>query len=246
MKASSEPPQLVARIIRRRIEGGGERLWRHQDFRDLSFTPVARALSRLAKAGTIQRLSKGIYYYPRTTSFGKSLPNPAAVQKLASGRSRVFPSGVAAASLLGFTTQIARRHEVSTTAGSLPRKLMGTEAVIHTRRPAAWAKLTDADAALLDFLRRGGRTSDLSPNETIARALTLLSERGRFNRVLRVAHSEPPRVRALLGAIGEQIGAKQSALVQLRRSLNPSSRFDFGSLGRLSTAPQWQSKAPRR
>src|ERR1022692_4939828 len=140
MKTPSEPPQLVARLVRQQIEGGGERLWWHQDFRDMPFTPVARALSRLAEAGTIDRVSKGVYYHARTTAFGRSVPNPAAVQRLASGRSRVFPSGVAAASLLGFTTQTARRHEVSTTAGSLPRKLMGAEAIIHTRRPAAWAK----------------------------------------------------------------------------------------------------------
>src|SRR5258708_26201124 len=156
--------KLIARLVRKRIEQGGERLWRHQDFGDLPITPVARTLSRLAERGMIERLSKGVYYHARSTSFGKSLPNPAAVQKLASDQKRVFPSGVAAANLLGFTTQTAGRNEVSTIAGSLPRKLIGAEAVIHTRRPAAWPKLADGDAALLDFLRRGGRTREMSPH----------------------------------------------------------------------------------
>ena len=198
-----------------------------------------------AAGGTIERLSKGVYYRARMTSFGKSLPNPAAVQELASHQTRVFPSGIAAANLLGFTTQTTRNHEVSTTAGSLPRKLMGSEAVIHARRPAPWTTLSDADAALLDFLRRGGRHSDLSPKDTVARTLFLFSERGRFERLLNVADSEPPRVRALIGAIGEDIGKKPRRLASLRRTLNPLSRFDFGLLAGIPSAQHWQANGRR-
>lgn len=59
------------------------------------------------------------------------------------------------------------------------------------RRPEAWASLSQTDAALLDFLRRGGRTSELSPENTVRRTLILLSEGGRFDRLLNVAQSEP-------------------------------------------------------
>lgn len=231
--------------VRRRIERGGERLWRLEDFRDLPSTAVAQALSRLARQGIVERLSKGVYYRARQTTFGKSLPNPAAIQKLASRRKRVFPSGIAAANLLGFTTQTARRGEVATTALSLPRKLIGSDTVIHTRRPEAWAGLSDADAALLDFLRRGGKTSELSTEETVRRTVALFSEKGRFERLLNVADSEPPRVRAMMGAIGEQIGKKPAALRKMRVSLNPFSRFDFGLLTGLRYARNWQAKERR-
>src|SRR5581483_4087404 len=176
------------------------------------------------------------------TTFGKIRPNPAAIQKLASRRKNIFPSGIAAASLLGFTTQTARHGEVSTSALSLPRKLIGAETVIHTRRPEAWAGLSNADAALLDFLRRGGRTSELSPEETIRKTLALISEKGRLERLLKIADSEPPRVRALLGAISEEIGKHATARARLRASLNPLSRFDFGLLAGLSHAKKWQAK----
>ncbi|MEE8608536.1 MAG: DUF6088 family protein, partial [Nitrospiraceae bacterium] len=231
--------------VRRRIERGGERLWRLEDFRDLPSTAVAQAFSRLARQGIVERLSKGVYYRARQTTFGKSLPNPAAIQKLASRRKRVFPSGIAAANLLGFTTQTARRGEVATTALSLPRKLIGSDTVIHTRRPEAWAGLSDADAALLDFLRRGGKTSELSTEETVRRTVALFSEKGRFERLLNVADSEPPRVRAMMGAIGEQIGKKPAALRKMRVSLNPFSRFDFGLLTGLRYARNWQAKERR-
>ena len=229
-------------MIRERIERGGERLWRLEDFEGLPSTAVAQALSRLMREGVIERLSKGVYYRSRETTFGKSRPNPVAIQELASRRKNIFPSGIAAASLLGFTTQTARRGEVSTSALSLPRKLIGAETVIHTRRPEAWAGLSDADAALLDFLRRGGRTSELSPEETVRKTLALISEKGRLQRLLKIADSEPPRVRALLGAIADEIGKNAGERARLRASLNPLSRFDFGFLAGLSHARKWQAK----
>ena len=242
---SSNRSRRIADLVRRRIERGGERLWRLEDFRDLSFTAVAQALSRLTSRGGLERLSKGVYYHARPTAFGKSLPNPAEMSQLASQRKTVFPSGIAAANLLGFTTQTARRSEVATSALSLPRKLIGGDTIIHTRRPEAWAGLSGADAQLLDFLRRGGRTSELSQEETVRRTVVLLSERGRFERLLKIAGSEPPRVRAMLGAIGDQLGKKPAALRRLRASLNPLSRFDFGLLAGLPHAKSWQAKERR-
>jgi hypothetical protein len=138
--------------------------------------------------------------------------------------------------------QTAWRSEVSTSALSLPRKLIGSETVVHTRRPEAWGKLSEADAALLDFLRRGAKSSELSPEETIDRTVALLSESGRFERLLKVADSEPPRVRAILGAIGEQIGKPADMTQRLRDSLNPFSKFDFGLLTGLLGARHWQAK----
>ncbi|MGA2076850.1 MAG: hypothetical protein ABSH52_25460 [Terriglobia bacterium] len=241
-KASS---RAITSLVRQRIARSGERLWRLEDFRDLPFTAVAQVLSRLTRMGKLERLSKGIYYHTRETAFGKSRPNPSAIQRLASHRKTVFPSGIAAANLLGFTTQTTSHNEVATSALSLPRKLVGSGTVIHTRRPEAWANLSEADAALLDFLRRGGTTSELPPEETIRRTLMLLSEEGRFERLFKVAASEPPRVRAMLGALGEELGKTAPVLQRLRASLNPFSRFDFGLLAGLPHARTWQAKEHR-
>jgi hypothetical protein len=213
-----------------------------EDFWDLPFLAVAQALSRLAKCGVIERLSKGVYYRARQTTLGKSRPNPASLKKLVSPRQRVFPAGLAAANLLGFTTQTGPQVELATSGLSLPRKLVGSEAVIHTRRPEAWARLTEMEAALLDFLRRGGQLTELSPEETTRKVLALLAEPGRFERLLKVAHTEPPRVRAILGAIGEELGMDPRRLRQLRATLNPISRFAFGALHVLPNARIWQAK----
>lgn len=235
----------ITKWVSQRIERGGERLWRFDDFRDAPVSAVAQALSRLSRQGKLERLSKGVYYRARQTALGKSLPNPAVMQQLASRNKTVFPSGIAAANFLGFTTQAAGRGEVATSGFSLPRKLLGKDTVVHTRRPEAWTGLSEADAALLDFLRRGGKTSELSPEETARRTVALFRERGRFDRMLKIAASEPPRVRAMLGAIGEEIGERPTALKRLRASLNPVSRFEFGMLKGLSHAGRWQAKRHR-
>jgi hypothetical protein len=95
---------------------------------------------------------------------------------------------------------------------------------------------------LLDFLRKRGESSELSPEETVEKLLGYFSEKGRFDRLVGVAQSEPPRVRAMLGAIGQQLGHHETMLLSLRQSLNPLSRFDFGLLAALAHAREWQAK----
>ena len=232
----------TAETVRRRIEASGERVWRLADFQGMPFTAVAQALSRLSRRGVIQRLGKGLYYRPRPTAFGESKPNSAQIRSLPVRRRGIFPAGVAAANLLGFTTQNPARVELATDGLSLPRLIVGKDTVIHTRRPESWRELSETDAALLDFLRRRAESSELSPEDTVDKLLEYFRESGRFERLLKIAESEPPRVRAMLGAIGQQLGQPENRLAALRESLNPLSRFDFGNLAVLDHAREWQAK----
>jgi hypothetical protein len=242
MGTNQKRTEKTAQAVRGQIEAGGERVWRLTDFTGMPFTAVAQTLSRLARQGMIQRLGKGLYYRPRQTAFGQSRPNTAQIRSLPVRSKGVFPAGVAAANLLGFTTQNAARVEVATDGLSLPRLIVGKETVIHTRRPESWRALSETDAALLDFLRNRGTSSELSAEETVEKLLGYFGEAGRFERLLRVAPSEPPRVRAMLGAIGQQLGQPEKRLLALRKGLNPLSRFDFGNLVALAFARQWQAK----
>ncbi|HWG46125.1 MAG TPA: DUF6088 family protein [Gemmataceae bacterium] len=241
-KTTRTSAENTAETVRRRIEAGGEQVWRLADFAEMPFMAVAQTLSRLARQGVIQRLGKGMYYRPRPTAFGESRPNPALIRSLPVRRRRIFPAGIAAGNLLGFTTQNPARVEVATDGLSLPRLIVGKETVIHTRRPESWRTLSETDAALLDFLRNRGACSELSPEKTAEKLLGYFREPGRFERLLKVSSSEPPRVRAMLGAIGQQVGQPARRLSALKKDLNPFSRFDFGSLAVLEHARQWQAK----
>ena len=46
----------------------------------------------------------------------------------------------------------------------------------------------------------------------------------------------------MLGAIGQELRKSKSKLKILKDSLNPISRFDFGTLHNLRYAKEWQAK----
>jgi hypothetical protein len=74
---------------------------------------VDQALSRLQRRGHIRRLSRGIYYFPKThPHIGVLSPSPEAVAKAAAERtgSRIMVSGAKAANLLGLSTQVPTQN----------------------------------------------------------------------------------------------------------------------------------------
>ena len=227
--------------IRQRILAGGERFWNHQDLSDYPSATIAKTFTQLIKEGILQRISKGHYYHPRPTRFGYSQPVRSELPYQLT-QTRVYPAGVNAANLLGFTTQNAIDGTFATTASSLPTAWLGQRAKLYTRRPNTWENLSATEAALLDFLRSRGEWSDLSPVETNQQLLTHFRVPGRFERLVAIAHAEPPRVRAMLGAIGQELKYSKDFLQQLRMDLNPYSRFEFGKLSSLWYAQEWQAK----
>jgi hypothetical protein len=233
------PGKSVAAKVRDRVMHGKADYWRHSDFADLPASAVAMTLSRMAKEGALDRVGKGVYYRPHQTAFGASGPAASAVaaQTL---RAPVHPAGLNAANVLGLSTQNPRRPEYATPAAGPPRGL--GDAVVHTGRPAARVGLSAEDGAILETLRERARNSDLAPQRTIDRLRRLLGDEDRFRSLGAVALAEPPRVRAMLGALGEELGMPESVLAPLRASLNPLSRFDFGALGSLRSARRWQAR----
>jgi hypothetical protein len=227
--------------IRQRILAGGERFWNHQDLADYPSATIAKTFTQLVKEGILQRISKGHYYNPRPTRFGYSQPVRSELPYQLT-QTRVYPAGVNAANLLGFTTQNAIDGTFATTANSLPTAWLGQRAKLFTRRPSTWENLAATEAALLDFLRSRGEWSDLSPSETNQQLLNHFRVPGRFDRLVAIAHAEPPRVRAMLGAIGQELKYAKDLLQQLRMGLNPYSRFEFGKLSTLWYAHEWQAK----
>jgi len=225
--------------VRHKVLAGGERFWRHDDFEGLSPSGVATALSRLVREGELQRVLKGVYFRPRPTVIGPSVPS-ASGAVASSLRAPLHLAGLSAANLLGFSTQNPARGEYATPASDPPTALAGSR--VHTRRPRARAMLSAEEGALLELLRDRASTSDLSPAATTRRLHELLSDRERFAHLARAATEEPPRVRAMLGALGELAGAEDERLRDLRKSLNPLSRFDFGVLSVLPNARSWQAK----
>jgi hypothetical protein len=231
-------PKTAGARIRREIESQGERIWRLRDFRDLSPSAVASTLSRMVKQGTLRRIEPGLYYRSRATILGESTPSSQALTAAKVGEP-LQPTGLTAAATLGFTTQNPARLEYATPAEHGPRRL---DAKVSNRRPDSRRLLSPQEGAMLEFLRDRGQTSDLSPAETVKRLLALMAQDRAFDKLIGPAMDEPPRVRAMLGALGQEIGIPERQLEKLRRSLGPVSRYDFGRLASLRHAKEWQAK----
>lgn len=225
--------------MRARVERGGARFWKHSDFADLSPSAVATTLSRMAGKRELTRVGKGVYYRAAPTSFGMSVPGASATtaQLLSTP---THPTGLSAANLLGLSSQNPGRPEYATTKRGRPVALR--DAQVRDGRPSERARLSAEDGAILETLRDGARSSDLSPEQTARRLIQLMAEPGRFSRLVEAAAAEPPRVRAMLGALGQEADFSAKQLDSLRSSLNPLSRFDFGKLKILTHAEEWQAR----
>ena len=103
--------QSIDNKIINRVYGHGRGwVFSPNHFFDLgSRSAVGVGLHRLARNGTIQRLSRGLYDYPKQDpTFGRLAPSPDAVAKALAGKHavRIQPSGAYAANLLGLSDQV--------------------------------------------------------------------------------------------------------------------------------------------
>lgn len=232
---------VAHRVLSRIRRGGEDRLWTYKDFAHLPPLAVAAALSRLAKNGRIRRVRKGVYYVPRVTRFGATSPEPSNVAAAVLTRRGIAwkPSGPAAYNRLGLTTQVS-----PSTTFAVSRKVRMAPAGLGTRlklRRAVGVRMATADErAVLDALRDLRWIPDTTPEHVVARIGELFrSRRVSFDRVARFARREPPRVRAVLGAIGNAIGARRKVLEELKRSLNPMTHYSLGLSDKLENAREW-------
>lgn len=230
----------VASQVRSKIIGGGDRLWRADDFAGLSQMAVMAELSRLARDGQVHRVAKGVYYRPGRWAMGETRPKSAAVVASAV-RTPIHPAGLTAANALGLTTQNTALPEMAVSTAKTPTVLR-SRAYVRTGRSSARGGLTTMEVAVLEVLRDRASTSDLTPDETIGRLIDVLNDNTTFARLAQAAVFEPPRVRAMLGALGQLAGASRRELERLRLTLNPFTRYDFGVLSALPTARSWQAK----
>jgi hypothetical protein len=101
-----------------------------------SRTAVDQALSRLAKAGQLQRVLRGFYVVPVVGRFGVRSPAPdKVVQAMAAHSGQlVVPHGAAEANALGLTQQVPVR-EVYLTSGKTHRLQLGPTEVLVKHVP---------------------------------------------------------------------------------------------------------------
>lgn len=233
------PKELsVAYAVRSRIlRAGGDRLWAYLDFPPEDRVAVSAALSRLARMGLIARVRPGVYYRPRRTVLGPSRPDPEVVLDavLRLRGADPVPSGIGEYSRLGLTTQ-ASGSITRAVSRRVNHAILREIPVYLSARPLEKQKgIRSEERTALDALRDLARIPDSTPRDVVERIVTLIrAGKLNFSRLARFALVEPPRVRAVLGAMGEDVRSEgprgrevvlKENLERLRSSLNPLSSY---------------------
>jgi hypothetical protein len=115
---------------------------------------------------------------------------------------------------------------------------------IEVRSKSSLKDMMPTERAFLDSLCHLAHIPDTTPAETLERLSRLLKHKVvSFDRLYRLARNEPPRVRALLGALGESIGTSDidpKSLDKLRSTLNPLTTYKLhGAAQSLTTRSRW-------
>lgn len=148
------------------------------DFIDLGTRhAVDKALSRMTGAGSIRRLARGLYDYPKQhPSFGRLAPDPDAVAKALAGKHavRIQPSGAYAANLLGLSDQVPAKI-VFLTDGSPKRVKIGKQEISLKRTsPRNMATAGKLSGLIIQALRYVGK--DHADDKMLARLKQKLSD----------------------------------------------------------------------
>jgi len=140
----TDPRPDVQRTIQQRVDDGPQhKVWIVADFLDLgSRAAVNKALQRLAKAGQLRRIDRGLYDRPGWNRLTRtpSPPDPRGVIDAIARRDqiRVLVDGMTAANDLGLTNAVPAKIVVHTDARLKPVRLGNLEIAF---KPAAASKL---------------------------------------------------------------------------------------------------------
>jgi hypothetical protein len=154
--------QTTESKLKSRIYGHGRgSVFTPNDFLDLGGRDaVDKALSRLAAAGTIRRLARGLYEYPREhPELGILSPDIQKVAKALAGKDRIRlqPAGAYATNLLGLSDQVPAKAVFLTDGLSRTVKIGRQEIQLRRTTPRTMAAAGRLSGLLMQAFRHLGR-----------------------------------------------------------------------------------------
>jgi len=169
-------------IVDRLRRHGRGKVFTPKDFLDVgSRDAVDQALSRLARAATVQRLGRGLYCYPRINKrLGIAVPPDLGEIADALARqtgSRIAPSGATAANRLGLSTQVPAKPVFLTDGRSRQVRVGNFVVVVKHVAPKELPVGNRTSATVLQALRHLGK--DAVDATVLRRIRNSLSPRSR-------------------------------------------------------------------
>lgn len=196
--------QKVAKLVREQIDSLPTRAFvRVADvrtqFRPANDAAIEQAFCRIAKAGHITRIGKGVYWKAPVSRFGPVPPSRFEAALAVAADRAPGPSGPSAAAFLGLTTQIPPVQEFAV-IGRESTKLPGT--IFRERANPKRDGLNPAEIAVLEVARDQFRYCETPRNEAILRIRNLVKH-GKIdmNRVSTAAQGEMRNVQEFVESL---------------------------------------------
>lgn len=207
---------------------------------------VIKALNRMVASGKIAKLSKGKYYKPENTAFGKLPPNQDQVIKdllEENGKITGYLTGYSIYNQLGLTTQVSNTLQIGKNQ-IRPNFKRDRFTISFVKQKNTITKENIPLLQVLDAIRYIKKIPDTSIGSSCKRFLVLIrnfSEK-EINTLVRLALKYPPATRALVGALLEQLQLGIAA-EPLFKSLNPITKYKLtGASKALTTTEKWNIK----
>lgn len=165
------------------------------DFAVGSRAAVESALSRLAKAGELHRIRRGMYFRPSVSRFGGGgVSAVAAALRLAADKA-AGPSGAAAAAMLGLSTQMPAVPEIAV-VGRPPTAIDGVRFRERSNAKRILVNLRPKEVAILELARDDFAPAEI-PFDDIKTHLKTLLAAGEIDstKIKDAAAGEPRAVR---------------------------------------------------
>jgi hypothetical protein len=195
------------------------------------YQTAAKTLERLQTDGNIKKISKGIFYKPEQTVFGELKPDYSEQLRTylyENGKRVAYETGFSLYNRMGLTTQMAFRVKIA----SRGKRISINRGALKADSVKSYTEVTETNYEILGFLD-AIKDSKRIPDCPISQAVKVLSGKiktlndKQIADLIKYALLYPPRVRALLGAMLENLNVN-SNIDKLKQSLNPLSKIKLG------------------
>ena len=224
-----------------------DKIWSYSDFQDLPFIRVAKAFSTLSQKGILKRAEKGFYYRPKMTILGEAPPDFLNILNLKLKKKNSFYciSGLSGYNSIGLTTQVPFVTTIACDVKITSQHDTNNKfRFIYRKKPHSGTAL---ERIILDAIIDIDIIPDTTPSKTIKKIKDLIMQRKISIDDLAIsALSETARVRAIIGALGQELTMKPELMQSLKKSLNPSTSYFINILDVLKYSKEWNIKVTKR
>jgi hypothetical protein len=207
---------------------------------------IIKTLNRMAASGRITKLSKGKFYKPEKSAFGKLQPNRYQIVKdllEQDGKITGYLTGYSIYNQSGLTTQISNIIQIGKNTVRPAFKRAGYK-ISFVLQKNTIRKDNIPLLQILDSIRYIKKIPDTTISSACKRLMKIIKDLSKENKstLVRLALKYPPASRALLGAILEEIG-NADMTGTLSKSLNPITTYNLSGAEKvLSSIDKWNIK----